>query len=374
MGLKKIKPLISNFIKISCMALALVFTVFVAMIFIFFMFEWIYRVRHEHESGHTYNVDRSLYAPYPYIGFKPAPQGETPLGLITERHLGYFGPRPPIKKDHTFRIFILGGSATISGQPDTIAVYLERKLLQLGFKNIRVFNFGAGSSMIGQDVSRLLHEVVDYHPNLVIFYNGYNEFAHPGYADPRPGYPFNFIIEEANPIRHMSAPEKFYKTPFFAFFLYQSMLLRKEFPGFFLERFTGIDALRERVGHGSEEWKKEIAESYWSYVQKARSLGKAYNFEVLVVFQALRYKKHILVGIERSSVDKSSTDLEDIYQYLNKIINDNNFFFDRRDFFSNFQEKVFTDAVHIKGEYNRHIAHEIAKITLSTITNPTSKK
>ena len=282
-------------------------------------------------------VASSHYTPHPYISFK---DGGYSLGA----NQGYFGPIPSKKKDNTFRIFILGGSAVVNSNAP-FPVYLEKKLKKDGHGNIRVYNFGVVSSGIGQDISRIIHELVNYHPDLIIFYNGYNEFYHPWNADPRPGYPFNFIVEEGNPLRIVIPSE----YPLFGLILYRSSLLRTMFPDFFLEKFTKREKIRERIDHGSEKWIKEIATSYWSYIQKAKKLGKAFNFKVLVVFQALR--------------DESA--YEDSFKYLYDLAFESTYFFDRRNLFSNFNKKdVFTDSVHIKSEYEPYVANEIAKILL----------
>ena len=49
---------------------------------------------------------------------------------------------------------------------------------------MEVYNFGAASSGSGQGLARILYEVVDLDPNLIIMYNGANDFEHPFFGDP----------------------------------------------------------------------------------------------------------------------------------------------------------------------------------------------
>ena len=285
-------------------------------------------------------VNDSNHTPYPYIAFKDG------TGLLGPDH-GYRGPVPSKKKDDTFRIFILGGSATISSDTP-FSVFLEKNLINEGYKNIKVFNFGVGSSIIYQDLSRILYELVDYHPNLVIFYNGYNEFEHPNFADPRPKYPFNFFVEEANPFR-IVAPKDY---PLLPLILYKSALFRRIFEQYFYRKLTNLEHLKKQVGYGTRKWKKEIADSYWEYLQKARTLGKAFNFEVLAIFQPIR---------------DNPNSCEEAFEYLCERISENHsFFFDRRNLFSKNKENVFMDGVHIKEEYEPDVANEVTKIIMQS--------
>ena len=50
--------------------------------------------------------------------------------------------------------------------------------------------------MSGQELALLVHRLIDLKPDLVIAYDGGNDLFEPWGYDPRPGYPFNYLVEE----------------------------------------------------------------------------------------------------------------------------------------------------------------------------------
>ena len=175
------------------------------------------------------------YKPYPYIMFKSEPNAKLDTGDFSNE-IGYRGAVPSLKKpDDEYRIVILGGSTVFGWQEDkTLPVNVQKVFKEKGLKNVKVYNFGAVSSGSGQALARVVYEVSDYSPDLVIAYNGSNDFEHPFFRDPRPGYPFNFLVHEANPI-FLKDPSDF---PLVATLLYRSAILRRFLKGYFVEAFA----------------------------------------------------------------------------------------------------------------------------------------
>lgn len=289
----------------------------------------------------------TLYTPYPYIMFKGSPED------FRYNNLGYRGPVPLKEKDDTFRIFVLGGSSVAVGRPP-FSEELEKIFHKEGYEKIRVFNFGAVSSMFGQDVARILYEVVDFHPNLIVIYGGFNDLNHLWYADPRPGYPYNFFVyEKSFPLNlKFSLWGLLYKIP----------LLRLYFNDFLFNQATDIDKLRKQVGHGSEDWKKQTADAAWNYINKAKKLSSAYDFHLLVVFQAVFYGKktrHLNEDLHPNSENWNQL----FHYFLNSPLRDPEIsFFDRSGLFDDISEHVFVDEVHIKQEYRINVAQELFTI------------
>ena len=92
-------------------------------------------------------------------------------------------PLERVKPPNEIRIFIFGGSSvvglgvtngghTISGQMESL---LNHKYQRTG-KKIRVINVGLGGGFSGQAISKFLFDVILYDPNLVIFFNGHNDY------------------------------------------------------------------------------------------------------------------------------------------------------------------------------------------------------
>src|SRR5262249_55567373 len=65
-------------------------------------------------------------------------------------------------------------------------------------REIEVINAGVQSSVSRQSVVQLVTTVVDYHPDIVILYDGTNDIGLPLTYESRPNFPYNFqSMEEA---------------------------------------------------------------------------------------------------------------------------------------------------------------------------------
>jgi hypothetical protein len=96
------------------------------------------------------------------------------------------------KQQNTFRVFLMGGSAAHGeGNPivhiyedQTIDAYLERKLKQLHpDHNIEIINAAVRGYQVFQHTTYILSELLDYHPDMFIFFDGANDhyFNNPDY-------------------------------------------------------------------------------------------------------------------------------------------------------------------------------------------------
>ena len=88
------------------------------------------------------------------------------------------------KPQNTFRVFLMGGSAAHGeGNPivhvyqdQTIDAYLERKLKQLHpDHNIEIINAAVTGYQVFQHTTYILSELLDYHPDMFIFFDGAND-------------------------------------------------------------------------------------------------------------------------------------------------------------------------------------------------------
>jgi lysophospholipase L1-like esterase len=113
--------------------------------------------------------------------------------------LGY--PLPKAKPPAQFRIAVLGGSLVqLASTFDTTLPGSLRTLLRKAYpgRDIEVINAGIQSSVSRQSLVQLLLTVVDYHPDIVILYDGGNDLGLPLTYESRPNFPYNFqTMEEA---------------------------------------------------------------------------------------------------------------------------------------------------------------------------------
>ena len=113
--------------------------------------------------------------------------------------LGY--PLPKVKPPAQLRIAVLGGSLVqLASTFDTTVPGSLRSLLRKTYpgRDVEVINAGIQSSVSRQSLVQLLLTVVDYHPDIVILYDGGNDLGLPLTYESRPNFPYNFqTMEEA---------------------------------------------------------------------------------------------------------------------------------------------------------------------------------
>jgi lysophospholipase L1-like esterase len=235
----------------------------------------------------------AVRAPEPYTMFGGRPGGRLAYPPGTPERLngrGYRGAEPaPVKPDGEIRVFVVGGSTVFEGDPP-LPVLLEAELHDRGLTAVRCFNYGVLSAVSGQELARIVFEVVDLEPDLVVMFDGGNDLTSPVQYDPRPGYPFNFIVYEANPLlgRDVSA------YPKWTLLAYGSNVLRALAPGVFTDRFVDLERVRSEAGYLSPEWRDRIASGYVGNLVKAQRISRAFGSDFSAFFQPLVFFKRTL--------------------------------------------------------------------------------
>lgn len=335
-----------------------------SLLLIDFLYEKLFYKDEEEISAYASWV---AYKPFPYVMFKGSPGVETGFATETEtvyyNSLGYRGAVPSLEKPKDeFRVIVIGGSTVLGGSVDVVTL-LERKFHQEGYKKVRCYNFGASSSGSGQGLARIVFEAWDYKPDLIIMYNGANDLEHPFFRDPRPGYPFNFLVTEANPIYAKSISE----VRALPLLLYKSAILRTFFRDQFTEYFTNREEIMKTVGYRSQDWFERIIDTYWTFMKKSSLASNTVGADFLAVFQPLIYYKDHLAGIElvnkNEHADKDFNKLRDMLRA--KHAKDKSFpFFDKSDLFDDTSEEVFLDTCHIHDEHQVKVADMLFDLTL----------
>ena len=227
--------------------------------------------------------------PRPYVMFSGQPSAPG----LNER--GYRGPAPSgAKPAGEYRVFVLGGSTVLKGRPP-FTRFLEERFARAGMADVRVYNFGVMSSVSGMELAKIVFELSDLHPDLIVMYGGGNDFLEAENWDPRPGYPFNFVAYESNPLLE-STPSAY---PALALGAYASVWLRRLIPGYFTDAFIDLEGLRRRAGYHSLEWQRQIADAYVANVVKAHRVSTAFGSEFIAFYQPLIYFKNPLTTEER---------------------------------------------------------------------------
>jgi len=332
-----------------------------------------------------------LRYPTPYVVFAGKPntditiqtinalkqRSEEPLKGYKENlnELGYRGDLPTLTKGNEFRIFLLGGSTAYHGFPyeKTISQKLESKLKEKGLSNAKVYNFGVASANSGQELSLLIHKLVDYNPDMVISYDGGNDLQ-PYLYDPRPNYPYDFAVREKS-ILQFKELENLKPSQLLLIFFKKSRVISHFFSQKIDDSILYTPELRREVGYGSPQWKQQIVVDYTQNIMKMQQLSYSFGFEHIALLQPIVIYKEPLVG-EEKNLFNTIIFAKDVYdsfalslENLEKARNID-FFHDLRNVFDGQNQELFWDFIHIYEEPGHDIlADEISDIVINRINS-----
>jgi len=337
-----------------------VFIVLIACVVSFLLLDLTSRFFISSRSSFEQKFPVQIYRkPYPYIMFRGEPYGKQ--GQIVLNEIGYMGAAPTkVKKPGEFRIIFLGGSTLVEGNP-TIPQLVEMEFKTNQSRDVRTFNFGVVSSVSSMEVARIVFEASDYEPDLIIMYNGANDMTHPYWWDPRPGYPFNFIVYENNPLLESDVR----KYPGFSLLAYESNLLRVLGRKYFEYQFANLRQKREEIHFKTVEWSQQISEVYIANLVKASRISHAFKSEFIAFFQPMVYYKDKLSEEERQSVKQDEFEYHNLMRQQVStssrltIDKEDIAFVDLSDIYDDVNETVFEDEVHTNQQSKLIIAREI---------------
>jgi len=240
--------------------------------------------------------DHEHRVPHPFIEFKGSFQSGK------HNSLGYGGKIPEQKKQGEYRIIFLGGSTVRFGEP-AIPERVEQLFHADNFKEVQVFNFGVSGSNTGMELARLVFEALAYQPDLIVSYSGANDIILPLSADPRPGYPFNFMIREYNPLL-----DKDY--PLATLTAYGSYLMRVIGHEYFQKKFIRAEALRRSSGWTTQAWREQIADVYIHNLETSARIANAFDSAFVAFLQPTLMTKKNLTELERRILDMTMKNSE----------------------------------------------------------------
>ena len=305
-------------------------------------------------------------------------------GVLKINSLGFRGKEIfPDKPDSTYRIALLGGSVGFNGNSDSTTIIgfieqlLEESINKEKYSNIETINAAVPGYISTQEMLVLILKLVDLKPDLVIIFDGVNDWS-PFLTETRIGYPVLFSnLEKA------IAPPSFAKvfnetvqlSSFFSHFKRWTLSIvnlskkkaKKILPDKTVEEFKIQSGLKMSF---SEEKKQKAIELYINNHIKMEKICRSYNIKCIHINQPnVARKKHLtkfeLDGYNNTFGAEIFLMESDAIAKMNILKEKDSFlFYDFGDIFDDERKTIFKDFCHFEDtDYaNLLIAEKIVEI------------
>ena len=327
---KNILKFISNFEKFSSYLIIIIISyLFIDMAILRFL-------GHGYPSNRDQEKIQRLPTPYDFFSGKPNARDHNSDGFRGKNFL---------KADkNQLSIAFFGGSSGYNGNPPIID--LVEKNLNSQNMNTITYNFSSVSSNHNQHLNRLI-KFSNLNFDFVVFYGGFNETFQTLFADPRPGYPFNFwTVGELHPL-------KFTLLKYFPFIAEIDKQTGK---------ISGLTKIRKDVKLGSDIWLDNLLKNYTLTLLDSKKITEKFINPSLC-------NKPTFVGIYQPiSLSKMTNQLLESLEndFKHKMVKKTKSEIKKYDFIYDlsdlYEERMFTDSVHVTDQAKKIMAAEITKI------------
>jgi hypothetical protein len=259
---------------------------------------------------------------------------------------------------HHRRVCVVGNSVVmeVGLEPEEAIVgHLQTELTKRSFGQTFVYNCGIEAVVSSQDVSNLLHNVIDMKPSVVVVMSGGTDMAGAMTYDPRPGYPCMFyvwqIVLESFRLERKSGYLSAELVPF-------------ESP---------LDSLRKELGYMSGQWLNAVHEKFRSNMIKIARLCDGFNIPCIIINQPT----HHSLKLDRGRYASGAVTLKgekELFEYdamvrshmfgqLERTENSSNaVFVDFSAIFDHLSESPYTDRLHLNPSGCALMAQAISNI------------
>lgn len=277
--------------------------------------------------------------------------------------------RPEIPKPtREFRVLLLGGSALVMGNklqslPDLLMIELNK------YGNVKIYNYGIVAAVSSQQLALLTLELTRLNPDLIIFYDGYNDFANPLNYDPRIGYPYNFITNEIafqNVVNQNSSARPI--TQIAVEILKKDFILRGLYNFKAQDVFSGLNNLRTDVGYGGVDWENEVLSRYRENIDLGCKISLMIGANYLHIMQpSLYYADPSSSNFKKLIGDKNLYTVLYMNRQISKFKNlhfhqSKKCFYEDLSLALRLSPEVFVDSVHLNYDGNLIMSKKIADI------------
>lgn len=260
-------------------------------------------------------------------------------------------------KEDDIKVAFFAGSTGLLGDPnlsELIEIELEKNLK----KNVFLVNYSILAGTSRQHMHMLLEYLNDFKPDIIIYYNGFNEILMPFSEDPRAGYPYNQYYEDIED----------WKKCLIKYSAICGHLEQKY--GF----FTKKENLRNKNNYLSESWKETIIENYFDTFEKSKIISEG--------MKSTHYEKPLFIGffqpfVENINPYELNNKDKNIVEITNKIrekIKNYDYIFDVHDAYNNLKkEEIMDDICHVHGEAHVVMSKIIADIIYNELKSQTKE-
>lgn len=309
---------------------------FLFLFFAFSLLEIVTRLQDKLTRHNVYDIQR---VPVPYIGFTGVPnEGD-------HNKEGYRGKL--LKDSKAIDIVILGGSTVYNGTP-ALPELLEQNLLKgIPHKKINVYNLGIPSTKSSGELSKLVHQVLQHRPEIVIAYHGSNDIGLFG-GDPRVGYPFDFYLIEKNPLsvngRSAISTLEVLMT--------RSYFIRYYFSGFIHKEIFGLRKLKKGEYSYSKKRANRASNLFFQNIEKMNLISKAHGIKFHSIIQPIKKQiskndNGLWHGIEELRAKYQKEKNKHVTSFI--------------DYFED-KQSCFVDDVHIKQDCKNLLAQDLTAV------------
>jgi lysophospholipase L1-like esterase len=290
----------------------------------------------------------------PYLLWRARPNQKLPSVAINSD--GHRGNEFKKEKDaDTFRIIIIGGSAAwgygSSSNKNSLSYKIEKYISDLKLnKKTEVYNFSENGYSSSQELI-LWREIINYNPDLVIQYTGYND-AYTGFLKLDPGWNHPFIKENIlikdnfkiiKELAQIEVKKIIDKSKLIASINFISNFVQEKIDqehSYNTKSYTDID---------------DISQLFIENISLSSQIAAANDIELIVVIQPTLFDTQKELKIEEENIVKNFENdfpnsinyFNNVYKLMKEKLKKNEIkFYDGSDLLNKTNENIYIDLVH----------------------------
>lgn len=239
--------------------------------------------RREKFLHHVKFFDAASRYPAPYIGFTGRPNHQFQIHCLPYDAAGFLNTEAtgPRSDPEEIRIFVVGDSTMATGTEleNTVPKRMEAILRATCSPRVNIYNFAVVSSNTEQMCSLIWSRLLDLDPDLIVVVSGGTDAFQPYSFDPRPGFPYNFFINEFLYAHYFDeSNDKSWKSGL-------------DYDAVVTGAFDFCTRLRDNVGYGTLAWETSIARSYTGSLIKLVRTAKAVRIPIYYFLEPIVVRK-----------------------------------------------------------------------------------